>query len=59
MFIEIYKQNDEDLGTGLGLSICSLIAEKLGGYLDLHSPVGVGSRFSIQLPYDEKPNKMN
>ncbi|SEG15493.1 ATP-binding protein [Parabacteroides chinchillae] len=51
--MEIYKQNDEDLGTGLGLSICSLIAEKLGGYLDLHS------RFSIQLPYDEKPNKMN
>lgn len=29
--------NDADKGTGLGLSISTVIAEKLGGHLDLHS----------------------
>jgi len=37
-------------GTGLGLSICELIAEQMGGNLDLTSEVGRGSTFSITIP---------
>ena len=48
--------DDADKGTGLGLSISTIIAEKLGGHLDLRSEVGKGSCFSIVLPYDEKLN---
>lgn len=56
IFERFYKMNDADKGTGLGLSISTVIAEKLGGHLDLHSKIGKGSCFSIILPYDEELN---
>lgn len=56
IFERFYKMDDADKGTGLGLSISTIIAEKLGGHLDLRSEVGKGSCFSIVLPYDEKLN---
>lgn len=59
IFERFYKQVDTDQGTGLGLSICSVIAEKLGGRLELESEEGKGSRFSIILPYSEKLNQRN
>lgn len=56
IFERFYKMNDADKGTGLGLSISTVIAEKLGGNLNLCSKVGKGSRFSIVLPYNEELN---
>ncbi len=41
-------------GTGLGLSICFGIIKKMGGEIEVHSAVDVGTRFDIRLPL---PNK--
>lgn len=51
IFNRFEKLNDFVQGTGLGLSICQGIAERLGGYIDVQSQLGVGSTFSFCLPY--------
>lgn len=47
----------EDGGAGLGLNICKSIIEAHGGYIDVESEVGVGSKFSVWLPKGELPEK--
>lgn len=50
IFERFYKRNEFSQGVGLGLSICVLIAEKMGGRIELHSEEGRGSRFTVILP---------
>ena len=38
-------------GTGIGLSITARLVEILGGWIDVDSKPGVGSRFVVTLPY--------
>jgi two-component system NtrC family sensor kinase len=38
-------------GTGLGLSICYGIINKMEGSIEVESTVGVGSKFTIRLPF--------
>jgi signal transduction histidine kinase len=45
----------EDGGTGLGLAISRRIVEELGGRLDVHTRVGVGTRFTVSLPLAPAP----
>ena len=40
-------------GTGLGLSICYGIIQKMGGKIDVHSQVGIGTKFRIWIPFQE------
>jgi signal transduction histidine kinase/CheY-like chemotaxis protein len=37
-------------GTGLGLTICKMLAELMGGRIDVESEEGKGSRFNVHLP---------
>ena len=37
-------------GTGLGLSICYGIIKKMGGEIDVHSVMGVGTTFRVMIP---------
>jgi len=39
-------------GTGLGLSISKTLIELQGGKVEVKSKIGVGSEFSVQIPYE-------
>ncbi|WP_158081663.1 ATP-binding protein [Paenibacillus selenitireducens] len=52
-----FTQADDDIsrqfgGTGLGLAICKYLVEFLGGSIDLESTLGMGSKLTIQLPFE-------
>ncbi|WP_319470500.1 ATP-binding protein [uncultured Pseudodesulfovibrio sp.] len=38
-------------GSGLGLSICFGIIHQMGGEIDVESSVGIGTKFTIRLPF--------
>jgi len=54
IFDPFFTTKPVGVGTGLGLSICRNITEALGGRIDVTSEVGVGSTFSVSLPYSEQ-----
>jgi len=43
-------------GNGLGLSICFGIVKRMGGEIDVHSTVDIGTRFNIRLPRKKPMN---
>lgn len=51
IFERFTKLNNFVQGTGLGLNICQVIADKLGGRIEVESTYGKGSVFSLLLPY--------
>ncbi len=42
-------------GSGLGLAICKQLSEMMGGHIDLTSREGEGSRFTVELPFEQAP----
>ena len=58
IFTRFEKLNDFVQGTGLGLSICQSIVERLGGRIEVTSKLGLGSTFSLYLPYQDVPQEV-
>ena len=44
-------------GTGLGLYLSAQLVESFGGQIGLESSVGIGSKFSVTLPFVEVGNE--
>jgi signal transduction histidine kinase len=50
VFEPFFTTKDEGSGTGLGLSICYGLVDSHGGYIDVKSEIGRGTRFTVWLP---------
>ena len=46
-------------GTGLGLSMVRNLVQLMGGKIEVHSEVGVGSRFSVEIPEQTQVDVLN
>lgn len=57
IFDPFFSTKPEGEGTGLGLSVAHGIVTEHGGWIDVESTPGRGSRFGIRLPVDELHTK--
>ncbi|HNG81379.1 MAG TPA: ATP-binding protein, partial [Burkholderiaceae bacterium] len=58
IFLPFYSRRaDGRRGTGLGLAICKGLIEQRGGAIRVHSVLGEGSRFEVDLP-DAEPTEL-
>jgi len=56
IFKAFFTTKPPERGTGLGLSTCQSIVKGHGGFITVHSQVGVGTEFKVYLPaMDVKP----
>lgn len=53
VFTPFFQSHGNIQGTGLGLTIASNLARMMGGWLDLDSSAGLGTRISFMLPLGE------
>ncbi len=50
IFDPFFTTKGPNEGTGLGLSVCHKTIERHGGYIDVESQIGKGTRFNIYFP---------
>lgn len=50
LFTPFFSTKDSSEAAGLGLYICKNIVDELGGHISVHSEVGKGTTFQIQIP---------
>lgn len=54
IFTPFAQENDLSVGTGLGLSIVHHLVNSLGGYIDVQSEVGKGTKVTVTVPIGDK-----
>lgn len=54
IFDPFFTTKEPGKGTGLGLSICYNIMQRMGGYLELNSNFGEGTKIKLMFPYDKE-----
>lgn len=54
VFERFVKLNDFVQGTGLGLTVCKLLAEKMGGTIDIYSREGEGTTITLSINLKQK-----
>jgi signal transduction histidine kinase len=52
IFEPFFTTKPVGVGTGLGLAVCAMVAQRLGGRIDVESVEGEGSTFTLRLPID-------
>lgn len=52
IFDMFYRANEQSQGSGLGLYIVKETLDKLSGSIHLESSLGIGSTFTVRLPYN-------
>ncbi len=57
IFEPFYTTKEKGKGTGLGLSITYGIVQKLGGDIRVESKVGIGTKFTVELPLKNKNSR--
>lgn len=54
VFDMFYRANEQSQGSGLGLYIVKETLDKLSGSIHLESSLGIGSTFTVRLPYNNE-----
>jgi signal transduction histidine kinase len=55
IFDAFFTTKPAEEGTGLGLTLCQSIVEEHGGAITVHSELGQGARFVVELPVAVRP----
>ena len=58
-FDPFFTTKELNMGTGIGLSLVSTIIKEHNGKIELESEMGVGSVFTILMPFDQNIQKTN
>lgn len=57
-FVSLREGDKINYGSGLGLSICNEFVHMLNGVINVESTIGVGTKFTITIPYNYNYDKV-